>query len=75
MFRDISAYIGAVVCRITIPRFERLDIRFFKQLTFYLPRLLHFMDTTNNFRFSATKLKFSDENADVQYALFIAFCC
>lgn len=75
MFRDISAYMGAVVCRITTPRFERLDIRFFKQLTVYLPRLLQFMDTTNNLRFSAAELKFSDENADVQYALSIAVCC
>ena len=55
---------GAVVCRITTPRFERLDIRFFKQLTFYLLRLLQFMNTANNLRFSAAELKFSDENAD-----------
>jgi hypothetical protein len=43
-FRGVSAYLEAVVCRITTPRLERLRIQFFKQLTFSVPRLPQFVN-------------------------------
>ncbi|KAI0274445.1 hypothetical protein BGY98DRAFT_1098980 [Russula aff. rugulosa BPL654] len=47
-FRGVSAYLEAVLCRITTPRLERLQIRLFKQLTFSVPRLHQFMITIEN---------------------------
>ena len=46
-----SAYEEAIVRRITTPRLQKLDIRFFKQLTFSLPYLKQFMNTAANFGF------------------------
>jgi hypothetical protein len=57
-FRGVSAYMEAVVCRITTPRIEKLSIQLFKQLTFSAPRLLQLMNTTNNFRFNNVKFQF-----------------
>jgi hypothetical protein len=58
-FRGVSAYLEALVRRITAPRLERLEIFFFNQLTFSIPRLLQFMNTTENLRFDSAKFKFS----------------
>ena len=41
MFRGDSAYMEAVVCRVTTPQLKKLDIGLFKQLTFSMPRFLH----------------------------------
>ena len=54
-----SAYVEAVIRRITTPRLEKLDIWFFKQLTFSVPCLQHFINTTANLRFDSAKLMFS----------------
>ena len=43
-FRGVSAYMEAVVRRITTPRLERFGIYFFEQLTFSIPRLVQFMN-------------------------------
>ncbi len=51
-FRGVSAYLEAVVRYITVPRLERLEIYFFNQLTFSLPRLLDFLNTTETLKFS-----------------------
>jgi hypothetical protein len=61
-FRGVSAYLEAVVCRITTPRLDNLQIRLFKQLRFSIPRLLQFMDTTRNFRFDKAVITFMDKN-------------
>ncbi|KAF8467930.1 hypothetical protein DFH94DRAFT_848132 [Russula ochroleuca] len=58
MFQGVSAYMEAVVCRITTPHLERLDILFFNQLTFSVPRLPQFMNATQNFRFDSAKFTF-----------------
>jgi hypothetical protein len=58
LFRGVSAYLEAVVRRISAPRLEKLGIQFFEQLTFSVPRLLHFMNTTENLRFDSAKLEF-----------------
>ena len=59
MFQGVSAYMEAVVCRITAPHLEKIDILFFNQITFSVPRLLQFMNTTENFRFDSADFWFS----------------
>jgi hypothetical protein len=65
-FRGVSAYLEAVVCRITAPRLENLKIRLFKQLTFSFPRFPHFMNTTENPRFNYVVIMFRDKEIDVR---------
>ena len=36
-FEGVSAYLETIVCQITTPRLERLQVDFFKQLTFSVP--------------------------------------
>ncbi|KAI0282459.1 hypothetical protein BGY98DRAFT_1094204 [Russula aff. rugulosa BPL654] len=60
-FRGVSAYLEAVVCRITTPRLENLEIRLFKQLTLSIPRLTQFMNTTENLRFDNAEIMFQGE--------------
>ncbi|KAI0278463.1 hypothetical protein BGY98DRAFT_1096703 [Russula aff. rugulosa BPL654] len=60
-----SAYLEALFRRITAHRLETLEIGFFKQLTFYVPRLLQFMNTTENFRFDRVEFEFDDERVFV----------
>jgi hypothetical protein len=50
----------ALVHRITTPRLEKLDIEFFNQLTFSVPCLLEFMNTTENLRFDSATFRFFD---------------
>jgi hypothetical protein len=65
-FRGASAYVEAVVPRITAPRLQKLQILFFEQLTFSIPHLVQFINSTENLRFSEAKLQFSDEHVDVE---------
>jgi hypothetical protein len=58
--RGVSAYLEAVVCRITTPRLENLQIRLFKQLTFSVPRLLQFTNITENLRFDNAVIMFKE---------------
>jgi hypothetical protein len=64
-FRGVSAYLEAVVCRITTPRLERLQIYLFKQVTFSVLRLPQFMNTTANLRFDNAAIMFRDKQVDV----------
>ena len=64
-FRGVSAYLEAVVHRITTPRLEKLEINFFNQLTFSVPRLLQFIIAAENFRLSSAALYFSNKSAGV----------
>ena len=66
-FQGICAYLEAVVCRITTPRLEKLRILLFKQLTFSVPRLLQFMNRTENLRFSNAAISFQDKKLHVLY--------
>jgi hypothetical protein len=65
-FKGVTAYFEALLYRISAPRLEKLQIVFFNQLTFSVPRLLHFVDTTENLRFKSVKLDFSDKYVDVK---------
>ena len=60
-FQGVSAYLEALVCRITTPRLEDLDIQLFKQLTFSVPRLAQFMNTTEDLRFNHAVIMFKDK--------------
>ena len=64
-FRGVSAYLESVVCRIATPRVENLYIRFFKQLTFSVPRLVLFTNTAENLRFYNAEIAFLDERVYV----------
>ena len=64
-FRGVSAYLEAVAYRIAAPRLENLDIWFFKQLTFSVPRLVLFMNATENLRFGNAEIAFQDEGVNV----------
>jgi hypothetical protein len=61
-FYGVAAYLEALLYRISAPHLEKLQIEFFNQLTFSVPRLLHFVDTTENLRFKTAKFKFSVMN-------------
>ena len=65
-FRGVSAYLEALVHRITTPRLEKLQIVFFNQLTFSVPRLMQFMNTTENLRFDCAKFWFDDGQVRVE---------
>ena len=47
------------------PRLETLNIRLFKQLTFSVPHLVQFMNTTENLRFNNVKITFKNEYIDM----------
>jgi hypothetical protein len=58
-FRGVSAYLEALVHRITAPRLKKLEIGFFYQLPFSVPRLRQFMNTAENLKFDSAKFEFS----------------
>ena len=64
--RGVSAYLEALVHRITTPRLERLFINFFNQLTFSVPRLVQFLNTTENLRFDSARFWFDDKEVYVE---------
>jgi hypothetical protein len=65
-FRGVSAYLEAIVRRITAPRLENLQIWFFKQLMFSVPRLPQFVNTTENLRSDDVIIVFKDNQVRVQ---------
>jgi hypothetical protein len=65
-FRGVTAYLEAIVCRITTPRLEKLGIQLFKQLTFSFPHLTQFISTTENLRFDIAMIMFKDKFVHVE---------
>jgi hypothetical protein len=65
-FRGVSAYLEALVHRITAPRLEKIYIDFSNQLTFSIPRLVQFMNTTETLRFDSAKFWFYNERVLVR---------
>jgi hypothetical protein len=57
-FQGVSAYMEAVVPRITTPRLQKLNIHFFNQLMFSIPRLLLFVNTAEHITFDSARFKF-----------------
>ena len=62
-FQGVSAYMEALVHRITAPRLERFNINFFNQLTFFVPHLLQFIAVAENLRSGEVVLSFYDKFA------------
>jgi hypothetical protein len=60
-FRGVSTYLEALLAQINAPFLSILDVFFFNQLTFTLPRLLQFMQTIENLNFSVVELAFGRE--------------
>ena len=60
-FRGASAYFEAIVCRIPAAHLEVLQIQLYEQLTFSVPHLVQFINTTEIFRFDSVELEFSDK--------------
>jgi hypothetical protein len=84
VFQGVSAYLEAVVRRITAPRLEKLQIDFFNQLTFSISGLLQFINRIENLSFESAKFEFSKGQVYVEvyprgetelYALSIAVGC
>jgi hypothetical protein len=65
LFLGVSTYLEALVRRITTPRLEKLNIEFFNQLTFSVPCLLEFLNTTENLRFDSAVFEFFDGEVNV----------
>jgi len=83
-FGDVSAYLEALLPRITPPLLEKFQVSFFDQLTFSTPCLLQTMGTTENLRFGGARFRFSDyevvtwvhphQRANA-YAFYMSFLC
>ena len=58
-FTGVSAYLEAVLPRMSAPLLKGLRIIFFNQLPFSVPHLLQFMSTRENFRFRSVSFLFS----------------
>ena len=61
LFQAVSVYLEAVLSRITAPCLKTFHIGYLNQLTFSVPRLLQFMERTENLRFGRTKFEFDSE--------------
>ncbi|KAI0247382.1 ankyrin repeat-containing domain protein [Lactifluus subvellereus] len=59
-FRGVSAYLERLVAQISAPRLKKLQIQFFNQLIFSIPRLVQFISVTENFMFNVVGLIFSE---------------
>jgi len=64
-FRGVSAYLESLVCGITTPRLKILQIIFFEQLTFSVPCLAQFMNTSENLRFHDAVIGLEDKKIRV----------
>ena len=65
-FCGVSVFLEALVHSITTPRLEKLQIAFFNQPTFSVPRLVKFMNTSESLRFDSAIFWFNDKNVLVE---------
>ena len=65
LFDGVSAYLEALVHRITTPGLEELVIRFINQLMFSIPHVLQFIGRTENLSFGSVSFSFSTEGVHV----------
>ena len=63
-FQGGSAYLEEVVRRIITPRLEEFSIEFYEQLTYSVPRLVQFMNTT---KFDGANFEFSSNQISVEF--------
>jgi F-box-like len=58
VFNGVSAYLEALIARISAPSLNVVHVYIFNQLSFTLPRLLQFMQIPENLRFTAVQVTF-----------------
>ena len=68
-FQGVSSYLEAILHRITTPRLKKFEVTFFKQLTFFVPRLLRFINPTANLRFDSAGVGFLNDEVVVAFSL------
>ena len=71
-FRGYSSYLEGFVSRITAPCLQKLVIRFPRTSSFIVPRLLHFINTSENLRFNSAKFFFSSSSHRVYVKVYPA---
>ena len=64
-FRGVSAYLEALVHWITTPRLKKLDIDLFSQPTISVPRLLQFINATENLECDSVVFRFFEDYVSV----------
>ena len=64
-FRGVSAYLEALVHRIAAPRLKKLDIDLFSQPTISVPRLLQFINATENLGYDSVVFRFFEDYVSV----------
>ena len=70
IFRGVSTYLEELVHQIIAPRLEKLQIDFFySQFGHTIPRLQHFINTTESLRFDTAKCKFSTRRVELEASL------
>ena len=65
-FQGVSAYLDALLSRMTTPSLEEFFVWFFNQLTYTMPNLLQFSTTKENLRFSTTHVVINGDVAFVK---------
>jgi hypothetical protein len=60
-FKGSSAYLEALLPRMTTPMLEKLQVLFFSQLTYSIPHLLQFIRTTENLSFTTARITFDED--------------
>jgi hypothetical protein len=60
VFHGVSAYLEILVARISAPSLNTLHVYLCNQLSFPVPRLLQFMQTSQNLTFSAVQVAFGE---------------
>ena len=66
LFVGVKTYLEGLIHRIATPRLQKLELEFFNQLTFSVPRLLQFVNATENLMFKSAKFKFFSEEVKVE---------
>jgi hypothetical protein len=66
VFRGTSAYLEGLVSRMIAPSLSILEIYLFNHLSFTIPRLLQFMQSSENLRFNAVDIRFGARLVELQ---------
>ncbi|KAI9461534.1 hypothetical protein F5148DRAFT_1214955 [Russula earlei] len=83
-FRGTSAYLEALLPRMTTPLLQKLQVLFFNQLTFSIPHLVQFIRMAENLRFGSVRIEFFAKGVNVfvhpseeagVYALYMHVIC
>ncbi|KAH9973458.1 hypothetical protein BGW80DRAFT_1252046 [Lactifluus volemus] len=63
-YRGVTAYLEGLA-RIRAPILSVLDVRFFNQLTFTVPRLMEFMETSESLVFNSVDITFNENSLEL----------